>query len=110
MRYAAFLMQTNNRCKEAIVILNKLASDGYEKVKVNLLLSLAYEMDSDPLMAQKYKAKAFILHLRSLGQIPEPGHGKISLMPQSHAPQAKSSTHSEEVHSFRVESAPAYKN
>ena len=48
--YACFLLQLNNRQKEAIVILNKLAVDKHEEVKVNLLLSMAYELDGDSLM------------------------------------------------------------
>ena len=50
LTYASFLIQ-QSRSREAIVILNKLAIEKYHEDKVNLLLSLAYEMDSDPLMA-----------------------------------------------------------
>lgn len=44
--YAAYLIQLS-RSKEAIVILNRLRTEGYEPVKVNLLLSAAYESDQD---------------------------------------------------------------
>jgi hypothetical protein len=48
--YSGYLLQ-QDRSKEAIVILNKLQRDNFQPVKVNLLLSLAYESDQDPLLA-----------------------------------------------------------
>ena len=66
--YACFLMQIG-RTKEACVILNKLAVDRYNDVVVNMLISLAYDMDSDTVMAQKYKAKAHLTRLRELGKV-----------------------------------------
>ena len=50
LMYAGYLLQ-QDRSKEAIVILNKLQRDNYQPVKVNLLLSIAYESDQDPLLA-----------------------------------------------------------
>lgn len=41
MAYACLLCQLN-RSQEASVILKQLISDGYEPVKVNMLLSIAY--------------------------------------------------------------------
>lgn len=73
--YAAYLIQLS-RSKEAIVILNRLRTEGYEPVKVNLLLSAAYESDQDQLLAQKYKALAFVRRLRDLEALPQAGLGK----------------------------------
>ena len=42
LMYACYLIQSQ-RYKEAIVILNKLASEKYEEAKVSILLSIAYE-------------------------------------------------------------------
>lgn len=67
--YAAYLIQLS-RSKEAAVILNRLRSEGYEAIKVNLLLSAAYELDQDQLLAQKYKALAFVQRLRDLEALP----------------------------------------
>lgn len=49
-----------SRPKEALVLLEKLAKDNYQEVKVNTLISISYELDGDTLMAQKYKAIAGI--------------------------------------------------
>lgn len=49
-----------------MIILNKLSLDKFEPVQVNLLLSLAYEFDSDPLLASKFRAIAFVQRLRQL--------------------------------------------
>ena len=73
--YAAYLIQLS-RSKEAIVILNRLRTEGYEPVKVNLLLSAAYESDQDQLLGQKYKAFAFVQRLRDLEALPQAGLGK----------------------------------
>jgi predicted Zn-dependent protease len=70
--YASYLLQ-QDRSKEAIVILNKLQKDNYEPIKVNLLMSLAYESDQDPLLALKYKSIAFTHRLRELELIPLAG-------------------------------------
>ena len=40
--YACYLIKSQ-RYKEAIVILNKLATEKYEEAKVSILLSIAYE-------------------------------------------------------------------
>lgn len=69
MMYASYLLQ-QNRSKEAIVILNKLQNDNFEPISVNLLLSLAYEMDQDNLLALKYKSIAFVHKMRQLDSIP----------------------------------------
>jgi hypothetical protein len=73
--YASYLLQIN-RPKEAIVLLNKLHKDNYEPIQTNLLLSLAFECDSDPLLALKFKAMAFTQKLRDLEVIPQPGSGR----------------------------------
>ncbi len=66
--YASYLLQ-QERNNEAIVILNKLQKDNYEPIQVNLLLSLAYESDQDPLLAQKFKSMAFTHRMRELEMI-----------------------------------------
>jgi len=43
---------------------------------VNLLLSLAYESDQDPLLAMKYKSMAFAHRMRELEMIVQPGNAK----------------------------------
>jgi predicted Zn-dependent protease len=70
--YASYLLQIN-RPKEAIVLLNKLHKEGYEPIQTDLLLSLAYECDSDPLLALKFKSMAFTHKLREIELIPQPG-------------------------------------
>ena len=59
MIYASYLVSIS-RPKEALVLLEKLAKDNYQEVKVNTLISISYELDGDTLMAQKYKAIACI--------------------------------------------------
>lgn len=44
--YATFLVSVN-RTREAAVILEKLAADHFEEVKVYSLLAIAYDMDLD---------------------------------------------------------------
>ena len=44
-------MVSVGRTKEAAVILEKLASDHFEEVKVFCLLSIAYDMDMDSIMS-----------------------------------------------------------
>jgi hypothetical protein len=56
-------------------LLSKLHKDNYEPIQTNLLLSIAYESDSDPLLAQKFKAIAFTHRLRQLELVPIPGAG-----------------------------------
>jgi hypothetical protein len=46
------------------VILTNLASQKYEEVKVNLLLSIACDQDGDTLLASKYKAVAEVKKMR----------------------------------------------
>lgn len=44
--YACYLVSVS-RTKEAIVLLEKLAKDNYKEVVVNMLISIAYEIDAD---------------------------------------------------------------
>ena len=87
--YASYLLQ-QERNKEAVVILNKLQKENFEPIQVNLLLSLAYESDQDPLLASKYKAVAFTHRIRELGLISEPGKlmhdGKPQAIPSTYKP------------------------
>ena len=82
MAYACLLCQLN-RSQEASVILKRLIADGYEPVKVNMLLSIAYQMDGDSFMADKYKAISNLMQMRSLSRVPEAGTSKDSLVPKS---------------------------
>ncbi len=86
--YASYLLQ-QERNKEAIVILNKLQKDNYEPIQVNLLLSLAYESDQDPLLALKYKSIAFAHRLRELDLIIQPGNSREQGKPQAIPPANK---------------------
>jgi len=61
--YATFLIQIG-RSKEAFVILKKLEEEKYRLVLTYLLMSQSFEADSDPILAQKYKAKADLCFLR----------------------------------------------
>ena len=107
--YASYLLQIN-RPKEAIVLLNKLHKDNYEPIQTNLLLSLAYECDSDPLLALKYKSMAFTQRLRDLEVIPKPGSG-FENKPTGIPPTPKiSSSESQPEITNKTESSPAYKN
>jgi hypothetical protein len=44
LTYACLLIQ-NGRYKEAQIILSSLANKGFETCKVNILLSISYDMD-----------------------------------------------------------------
>lgn len=63
------------------MILKSLIADGYEPVKVNMLLSIAYQMDGDSFMAEKYKAISNLMQLRSLGRVPEAGSSRDKSTP-----------------------------
>jgi len=82
MAYACLLCQLN-RSQEASVILKQLISDGYEPVKVNMLLSIAYQMDGDSFMSEKYKAISNLMQMRSLKTVPDAGTSKETLCPKS---------------------------
>ncbi len=56
------------------MILNKLKHDNYEPVYVNILLSLAYEIEAEPLLSLKYRSLAFVERLRHMGQMAGPGN------------------------------------
>lgn len=73
--YAAFLVQLG-KAQEATVILTHLASEKYEEVKVNLLLSIAADLDQDSLLQQKYLSVAQVKRLRELGELSEPGQSR----------------------------------
>ena len=53
--YACLIAQLN-RPQEALVLFKHLLSKGYLPVKVNLLMSICYQMAGDTIMASKYEA------------------------------------------------------
>lgn len=57
LTYACLLCQLN-RTLEATVLFKSLLSKGYQQVRVQLLLSIAYKMSGDMLTSEKYKAQA----------------------------------------------------
>lgn len=67
MSYACLLIQCQ-RTDEAVVILRDLAAKGFETVKVNILISLAYRMASEQDnengaesdLAEKYRSLAYL--------------------------------------------------
>ena len=101
-----------------------MIADGYEPVKVNMLLSIAYQMDGDSFMADKYRAISNLMQLRSLSRVPEAGSSKETLIPKSSelananikvlSPQSSSPamdpTQAEPAPSNEVESAKAFAN
>ena len=48
-----------------------------------MLLSIAYQMDGDSFMADKYKAISNLMQMRSLARVPEAGSSRESLVPKS---------------------------
>ena len=48
-----------------------------------MLLSIAYQMDGDSFMADKYKAISNLMQLRSLERVPAAGTSKETLVPKS---------------------------
>lgn len=82
LTYACLLCQLN-RYSEASVILKQLITEGYEPVKVNMLLSIAYQMDGDSFMSEKYKAISNLMQLRSLDRVPATGTAKDLSVPKS---------------------------
>ena len=48
-----------------------------------MLLSIAYGMDGDTFMAEKYKAISNLMQLRSLGRVGEVGTNRESQVPKS---------------------------
>lgn len=82
LAYACLLCQLS-RSQEAQVILKNLISAGYEPVKVNMLLSIAYQMDNDSFMSEKYKAISNLMQLRQLGRVPAVGNSKDGSKPKS---------------------------
>jgi predicted Zn-dependent protease len=73
MTYACLLCQLN-RSQEAAIILKELIAQGYETVKVNMLMSIAYSMNGDSFMAEKFKAISSLEQLRAAGRVPRAGH------------------------------------
>ena len=82
--YATFLVSVG-RSKEAAVILEKLAADHFEEVKVNSLLAIAYDMDLDTVMKDKYIAMAQTVKLRELNKMAQKGEG-INIKPKANIP------------------------
>jgi hypothetical protein len=92
------------------VLLNKLHKENYEPIQTNLLLSLAYECDSDPLLALKFKSLAFTHKLRELDLIPQAGHA-LDNKPLGVPPTGKpAASESQSELSNKIESAPAFNN
>lgn len=71
--YAAFLVQLG-KSQEATVILRTLSAQEFEEVKVNLLLSIAADMDQDSLLQQKFLAVAQVKRMRALDILTAPGN------------------------------------
>ena len=65
------------------MILKHLIASGYEPVKVNMLLSIAYQMDGDSFMSEKYKAISNLMQLRQLNRVPVAGTCKENSVPGS---------------------------
>jgi hypothetical protein len=49
---------------EATVLFKSLLDKGYEQVKVQLLLSIAYKMCGDIMTSEKYKAMSALTQMR----------------------------------------------
>lgn len=81
LAYACLLCQLN-RPLEASVLFKNLLSKGYMPVRVNLLLSISYQMTGDLLMASKYEAISNLAQLRELKRIGEAGSAKESIAPK----------------------------
>lgn len=123
LTYACLLCQLN-RYQEASVILKQLIAEGYEPVKVNMLLSIAYQMDGDTFMSEKYKAISNLMQLRLLNRVPPVGCTRSKIVPKSSSlatanmktlavnssTPAMDPSQSIEEASNLVESAPAYGN
>lgn len=75
LAYACLLVQLN-RTAEATVMFKKLLANGYEQVKVQLLLSHAYKLQGDDLTSEKFKAQAWISKMREVGKVTEVGKSK----------------------------------
>lgn len=54
-------------------------------MKVNMLLSIAYQMDGDSFTSEKYKAISNLMQLRQLNRVPPAGCSKEKLVPKSSA-------------------------
>lgn len=77
LAYACLLCQLG-RSAEASVLFKSLLSKGFEVIKVQVLLSIAYQMAHDELTSQKYQAISCITFMRQQGKIPQAGKGKDS--------------------------------
>jgi len=75
LAYACLLCQIN-KGQEASVILIDLLSKDYKCNMVNMLLSIAYTMNGDSLMAEKYEAISNIAQLREQGRVANVGQSK----------------------------------
>lgn len=53
--------------------MKELITQGYETVKVNMLMSIAYAMNGDNYMAEKFKAISSLAQLRSLDRVRKSG-------------------------------------
>ena len=60
-----------------------MIAEGYEPVKVNMLLSIAYHMNGDTFMSEKYKAISNLMQLRELGKIPPVEEMKDGWLPKA---------------------------
>lgn len=84
MAYACLLCQIN-KGQEASVILIDLLSKDYKCNMVNMLLSIAYTMNGDSLMAEKYEAISNIAQLREQGCVANVGQSKEQNKPKASA-------------------------
>lgn len=107
LMYACLLIQ-NHRFKEASVILQSLAAQGYETCKVNLLLSISADVEDDKKLAEKYKAIALIDYMRQKNKIAEAGATK-SMEPGSQMPDKYNKPASEDAQAEGAEDAPEEK-
>jgi len=121
LMYSCILIQ-NHRFKEASIILQSLAAQGYETCKVNLLLSVSADVEDDKPLAEKHKAMALIDYMRQKNKIPDVGTSKSvepgSQMPEKYtkpagedpAPEGGEEAAEEKEKTNDQISSPAYKN
>lgn len=84
MAYACLLCQLN-RAQEASILLKSLIEQGYETVKVNMLMSIAFAMSGDALMADKYNAISNLEQLRAREKVLKAGSSYEFNFPKSSA-------------------------
>ena len=60
-----------------------LIKQNYEPVKVNLLLSIAYQMNGDSVMGEKYRATGNLMKMRELARVPNATEAKTEGNPKA---------------------------